>query len=99
MDAPSTIYTHSSGMLGASSSLLWPPSGTLQPRQGHPKPLPAQNYGLAGYAGGKHQGGWGTQNYIIPLGAGYIEIAAVFDEEAAQGNDWGRYVMLESDQL
>jgi hypothetical protein len=49
-------------------------------------------YGLAGYEGGKHQGGWGTENYIIPLGAGYIEIAAVWDPEAAQSCDWGRYI-------
>jgi hypothetical protein len=45
---------------------------------------------LAGYPGGKHQGGWGTENYIIPLGEGYIEIAAVFDEEAAKSCDWGK---------
>lgn len=49
-----------------------------------------QTYGIAGYQGGKHQGGWGTQNFIIPLGEGYIEIAAIFDEEAAKGCDWGR---------
>ncbi len=36
------------------------------------------------------QGGWGTENYIIPLGAGYIEIAAVWDPEAAQSCDWGK---------
>ena len=40
------------------------------------------------------QGGWGTENYIIPLGAGYIEIAAVWDPEAAQSCDWGRYAHL-----
>lgn len=36
------------------------------------------------------QGGWGTENYIIPLGAGYIEIAALWDPEAAQSCDWGK---------
>lgn len=49
-------------------------------------------YGLGGYEGGKHQGGWGTENWLIPLGAGYIEIAAVWDPEAAQSCDWGRYI-------
>lgn len=39
------------------------------------------------------QGGWGTENYIIPLGAGYIEIAAVWDPEAAQSCDWGKCVI------
>lgn len=55
------------------------------------KQVSLQTYGYAGYVGGKHQGGWGTENYIIPLGEGYIEIAAIFDEEAAQTTDWGRY--------
>lgn len=49
-----------------------------------------EEYGLQGYDGGKHQGGWGTENYLIPLGQGYIEIAAVFDPEAAQTCDWGK---------
>lgn len=40
------------------------------------------------------QGGWGTENYIIPLGAGYIEIAAVWDPEAAQSCDWGKCAFL-----
>lgn len=52
-----------------------------------------KEYGLQGYDGGKHQGGWGTENYLIPLGQGYIEIAAVFDPEAAQTCDWGKCVM------
>lgn len=51
-----------------------------------------EKYGLQGYEGGKHQGGWGTENYLIPLGAGYIEIAAVFDPEAAQTCDWGKLI-------
>ena len=46
----------------------------------------------AGYEGGKHQGGWGTENVIIPLGQGYLEIAAVFDPVAAQTCDWGKCV-------
>jgi hypothetical protein len=45
-----------------------------------------------GYEGGKHQGGWGTENVIIPLGQGYLEIAAVFDPVAAQTCDWGKCV-------
>jgi hypothetical protein len=46
-------------------------------------------YGLKAYAGGRHQG-WGTENIIVPLGEGYLEIAAVFDEELAKTIDWGR---------
>ncbi len=46
-------------------------------------------YGLRSYTGGKHQG-WGTENIIVPLGEGYLEIAAVFDEQLARGIDWGR---------
>ena len=46
-------------------------------------------YGLKSYVGGRHQG-WGTENIIVPLGEGYLEIAAVFDEELASTIDWGR---------
>lgn len=53
-----------------------------------------QTYGLAGYQGGKHSGGWGTENYIVPLGEGYLEIAAIFNEEEAKGCDWGRWAHL-----
>lgn len=48
-----------------------------------------QKYGLASYVGGKHQG-WGTENVIVPLGEGYLEIAAVFDEDLAKQIDWGQ---------
>ena len=34
-----------------------------------------ERFGLGSYEGGKHAG-WGTQNYITPLGAGYLELAA-----------------------
>ena len=53
----------------------------------------------AGYEGGKHQGGWGTENVIIPLGQGYLEIAAVFDPVAAQTCDWGKCVFYIVGQL
>ncbi len=53
----------------------------------------------AGYEGGKHQGGWGTENVIIPLGQGYLEIAAVFDPVAAQTCDWGKCVYCTVEQL
>ena len=49
-----------------------------------------REYGLGGYMGGRHQGGWGTENWLVPLGAGYLEIAAVWDAEAAQSCDWGK---------
>lgn len=48
-----------------------------------------EEYGLASYVGGKHQG-WGTENIIVPLGEGYLEIAAVFDEDLAKKIDWGQ---------
>lgn len=48
-----------------------------------------EEYGLASYVGGKHQG-WGTENIIVPLGEGYLEIAAVFDEQLAKKIDWGQ---------
>ncbi|MCJ1422134.1 hypothetical protein MMC29_000013 [Sticta canariensis] len=52
-----------------------------------------EEYGLAAYEGGRHQG-WGTENYIVPLnGNGYLEIAAVFDEAVAQRCDWGSSVL------
>lgn len=52
-----------------------------------------QEYGLAAYEGGRHQG-WGTENYIVPLnGEGYLEIAAVFDEAVALKCDWGKLIL------
>ncbi|EIE25604.1 hypothetical protein COCSUDRAFT_52943 [Coccomyxa subellipsoidea C-169] len=51
-----------------------------------------ETYGLASYVGGKHQG-WGTENIIVPLGEGYLEIAAVFDDELAEQIDWGQLVL------
>ncbi len=61
------------------------PNGAWYPRQ-PPLPLSSILHRIV-------QGGWGTENYIIPLGAGYIEIAAVWDPEAAQSCDWGRSVL------
>ena len=49
-----------------------------------------ETFGLRSYTGGRHQG-WGTENIIVPLGEGYLEIAAVFDKELAKTIDWGRY--------
>ncbi|KAK9834753.1 hypothetical protein WJX74_009501 [Apatococcus lobatus] len=57
-----------------------------------------KEFGLAAYVGGKHDG-WGTENYIIPLGEGYIEIAAVFDQKAADTCDWGRKITEAADGL
>ena len=50
-----------------------------------------QEYGLTAYEGGRHQG-WGTENWLVPLGEAYLELAAVFDDEVAEKCDWGRYI-------
>ena len=49
-----------------------------------------QVYGLQAYAGGRHQG-WGTENWLVPVGEAYLELAAVFDDKVAESCDWGRY--------
>lgn len=54
------------------------------------KKVALQEYGLAAYQGGRHQG-WGTENLIVPLEDTYLEIAAVFDEPVARACDWGRW--------
>jgi hypothetical protein len=58
------------------------PSGT--------PPLPAR-YGLEPYEGGRHPG-WGTANWIVPLGDAYVELVAVVDEREARANVFGRWV-------
>ncbi|KAK9805924.1 hypothetical protein WJX73_005596 [Symbiochloris irregularis] len=48
-----------------------------------------KSFGLSAYQGGRHQG-WGTENYLIPGDGWYIELIAVFDEDVAAKNSWGR---------
>jgi len=52
--------------------------------------LPRQ-YGLEPYEGGRHPG-WGTANWIVPLGDAYVELVAVIDEGEARGSAFGRWV-------
>jgi len=46
-------------------------------------------HGLAALEGGRHTG-WGTANWIVPLGDSYIELVSVVDPGAAATNDFGR---------
>ena len=52
--------------------------------------LPRQ-YGLEPYEGGRHPG-WGTANWIVPLGDAYVELVAVVDEGEARRSAFGRWV-------
>jgi hypothetical protein len=45
--------------------------------------------GLMSVEGGRHEG-LGTHNRIVPLGAGYLELMAVNDSEAASGSELAR---------
>jgi Glyoxalase-like domain len=49
-------------------------------------------YGLDATPGGRHPE-WGTANWIVPLGASYLELIAVADEREAQRNDFGRRIL------
>ena len=47
--------------------------------------------GLAAIEGGRHPG-WGTANWIVPLGDAYLELVAVVDEAEAAQSAFGRWV-------
>jgi hypothetical protein len=49
-------------------------------------------FGLAAVPGGKHQG-WGTANWIVPLGDGYVELIGIDDPDVAAQSDLGRHVL------
>jgi hypothetical protein len=51
-----------------------------------------REYGLAAVEGGRHTG-WGTANWIVPLGDSYLELVGVVDPEVATGNAFGRRVL------
>jgi hypothetical protein len=51
-----------------------------------------QRYGLASVAGGRHRR-WGTGNRIVPLGASYVELLAVLDEQVAEDTPLGRALL------
>jgi catechol 2,3-dioxygenase-like lactoylglutathione lyase family enzyme len=48
-------------------------------------------FGLEAVEGGRHTG-WGTANWIVPLGASYLELIGVLDPASATGNPFGRRV-------
>jgi hypothetical protein len=48
--------------------------------------------GLAAVEGGRHTG-WGTANWIVPLGDSYLELVGVIDPETAATNPFGRRVL------
>lgn len=47
--------------------------------------------GLGAVEGGRHSG-WGTANWIVPLGTSYLELIGVVDESVAPNNLFGRRV-------
>lgn len=49
-------------------------------------------HGLAAVEGGRHTG-WGTGNWIVPLGDGYLELVGVLDEAEARESEFGRRVL------
>lgn len=48
--------------------------------------------GLEVHPGGRHEG-LGTENRIVPLGGGYIELLAVADRNEAEASDLGRALL------
>src|SRR6187200_3375449 len=51
-----------------------------------------REYGLAATGGGRHEG-MGTENRIVPLGGGYLELLAVADADEAAGSVFGRALL------
>jgi len=54
-------------------------------------------HGLESYEGGRHPG-WGTGNWIIPLGDAYLELVAVVDERVARKSAFGRWVLRAAEE-
>ena len=52
-------------------------------------------YGLTSIPGGRHPG-HGTANHVVPLGASYLELAAVVDVAEAAESPFGRWVRRRS---
>jgi hypothetical protein len=48
-------------------------------------------YGLKAVEGGRHPG-WGTANWLVPLGETYLELVTVVDRSVASSNVFGRWV-------
>lgn len=54
-------------------------------------------HGLAAVEGGRHTG-WGTANWIVPLGQSYLELVGVVDPETAVTSAFGRRVLRAMDE-
>lgn len=54
--------------------------------------------GVAAVGGGRHDG-LGTHNRIVPLGATYIELLAVYDEDEAASSPLGRALRTRIEQV
>ena len=50
-----------------------------------------RGHGLAAVEGGRHPG-WGTANWIVPLGPDYVELVGVVDAEEASASAFGSFV-------
>jgi len=50
-----------------------------------------RDHGLAGVEGGRHPG-WGTANWIVPLGPDYVEPVGVVDAADASASGFGSFV-------
>jgi hypothetical protein len=48
-------------------------------------------FGLAAVPGGRHAG-WGTANWIVPLGSSYLELIGIIDEQEADRSILGRHL-------
>jgi hypothetical protein len=51
-----------------------------------------EEFGLAAVPGGRHEG-WGTANWIVPLGPSYIELIGVEDEDEASRSFLGQHLI------
>lgn len=52
----------------------------------------AAAHGLVAASGGRHDG-LGTENRIVPLGRGYLELLGVADEQEAASSTFGRWLL------
>jgi hypothetical protein len=55
-------------------------------------------YGLTATEGGRHPG-WGTANWILPLGAAYLELVTVVDAAASARSSFGGWVAASQSEL
>src|SRR6266508_512483 len=51
-----------------------------------------EEFGLGAVPGGRHTG-WGTANWIVPLGSSYLELIGVEDKEEASRSFLGKHLI------